>query len=111
MPFVNTYLRYFLLFLRYVLSYLTVFVLYGILFVSNIREVLKMISYEPLRIQLTRKKMGVSDLNKILPTSVTSKFNKDGNVTMETIDKVCQFLHCDIQDVVEILPDTPASGI
>lgn len=66
-----------------------------------------MISYKPLRVLLAQKDMKMTDLNKILPTSVTSKFNKDAPVNITTIDKICQFLNCSIQDVIEILPDAP----
>jgi len=67
-----------------------------------------MISYKPLRVLLAQKDMKMTDLNKILPTSVTSKFNKDAPVNITTLDKICQYLHCSISDVVEILPDAIA---
>jgi len=61
----------------------------------------------PLKRLLLERNMKITDLNKILPTSVTSKFNKDANVNLATIDKICQYLHCGISDVVEILLDEP----
>ena len=31
--------------------------------------------------------------------------NKNENVTMDVIAKICNTLHCDMNDIVEILPD------
>lgn len=69
-----------------------------------------MISYRPLRVFIANKKVKLTDLNEILPTSVTSKFNKDESVTLTTIDKICQFWNCSISDIVEILPDPQLEG-
>jgi DNA-binding Xre family transcriptional regulator len=64
-----------------------------------------MISYKPLFRTLLDKNMKLTDLNKILPTSVTSKFKKDAHVNTATLEKICLLLGCSVQDVIEILPD------
>lgn len=65
-----------------------------------------MISYKPLLRTLLERDMKVTDLNGILPTSVTSKFRKNAHVNTATLDKICSFLNCRIQDVIEHIPDS-----
>lgn len=64
-----------------------------------------MISYDPLFKTLIDKKRKLTDLTAILPTSVTSKFRKGEHVNTSTLEKICLFLECKIQDVIEILPE------
>lgn len=64
-----------------------------------------MISYKPLFRTMLEKNVQLTDLNAFLAPNITTKFRKNKNVNISTIDKICQFLHCDISDVVEILPD------
>ncbi|MDD4429569.1 MAG: helix-turn-helix domain-containing protein [Paludibacter sp.] len=51
------------------------------------------------------KKRKLTDLAAILPTSVTSKFKKNKHVNTSTLEKICLFLGCQVQDVIEILPE------
>lgn len=67
-----------------------------------------MISYKPLFRLLLEKDLKLKDLDGILPKSVTSKFNKNLHVTTSTLEKLCLFLGCQVQDVIEILPDQQA---
>jgi putative transcriptional regulator len=60
-----------------------------------------MISYKPLFKTLLDKGMKLTDLNKVLPTSVTSKFKKNKHVTTSTLEKLCRFLECRIEDIIE----------
>lgn len=64
-----------------------------------------MISYKPLFHTMIEKNIKLKNLSDILPNSVTSKFRKDEHVSTATLDKLCQYLHCRIEDVIEILPD------
>lgn len=64
-----------------------------------------MISFKPLFRLLLEKDLKLKDLDGILPKSVTSKFNKNLHVTTSTLEKLCLFLECKIEDVIEILPD------
>jgi len=34
-----------------------------------------------------------------------STLRKNGNVTVYTLDTLCQILHCRIEDILEIIPD------
>lgn len=38
-----------------------------------------------------------------------SKMGRDEIVSLEVIDRICQKLNCNIEDVLEILPDSPDS--
>ena len=68
-----------------------------------------MISYEPLLHTLVKKRVNLSDLTKAgISSSIVAKFRKNEHVNTSTLDKICLFLGCKIQDVIEILPDHPA---
>ena len=71
--------------------------------------ILSMISYEPLRILLVKKKLNLTDLRNLTGASfsVVSKINKDEYMGLETIDRFCKALNCTIPDIVEYIPDDP----
>ncbi len=60
-----------------------------------------MISYKPLFRTLLEKNLKLTDLNEILPTSVTSKFKKNVHVNTSTLDRICEYLNCRIEEVIE----------
>ncbi|WP_079516571.1 helix-turn-helix domain-containing protein [Rossellomorea marisflavi] len=66
-----------------------------------------MISYEPLRITLIKKKMKMSDLESIkggpLNARTVAKLRKDQTMNIDSIDKVCIYLDVPIEEVVEII--------
>lgn len=64
-----------------------------------------MISYRPLFHTLLEKNKKITDLNAILPTSVTSKFKKNEHVNTSTLEKICIFLDCRIEDIIEIIKE------
>lgn len=65
-----------------------------------------MISYEPLFHTLIEKKKKLSDLtNAGLSSRIVAKFRKNEHVNTSTLEKICLYLNCSIQDVIEILPD------
>ncbi len=57
----------------------------------------------------TMKERGISqyklekDYN--ISRGTISTLRKNGNVTVYTLDTLCQILHCRIEDILEILPD------
>ncbi len=57
------------------------------------------------------KKMRKKDLCELagISTSTMSKMGRDEIVSLEVIDRICQKLNCNIEDVLEILPDSPDS--
>lgn len=64
-----------------------------------------MISYKPLYHTLIEKGLKKEDLIKkgVASCSITNKFSKGESVTLTTIDKLCKFLDCKIEDIVEII--------
>lgn len=62
-----------------------------------------MFDYEKLWKQLKKKDLKKNDLKKYvgLTPSTLAKLNKNKNVSMETLDRLCTFLECDIGDIVE----------
>lgn len=68
-----------------------------------------MISYDPLFHTLLDKNANLTDLTTKagVSTAVVAKFKKNEHVNTGTLEKICLFLNCRIQDVIEILPDQP----
>lgn len=65
-----------------------------------------MISYKPLFHTLVEKDVNLSDLSKAgLAPRVIAKFRKNEHVNTSTLEKICLFLGCQVQDVIEILPE------
>lgn len=66
-------------------------------------------SYNKLWKLLIDRKMSKADLRKaigVAPNTMT-KLNRDEEVTMETLGKICQALGVNIGDIVDIVPDAP----
>ncbi len=66
-----------------------------------------MISYKPLFKLLIDKNMTREDLRNPLGISSATfaKMSKNEYVSLETIDKICNYLDCDIADVIEHIKD------
>lgn len=66
-----------------------------------------MISYKPLLKFLIDKNMTREDLRAALSLSpnVVAKFSKNEYVSLEVIDKICNYLNCNITDVIEHVKD------
>lgn len=62
-----------------------------------------MISYKPLFRLLIEKNMTKTELRIALGFSpnTIAKLAKNEYVSLETIDKICSFLNCNIEDVIE----------
>ena len=69
------------------------------------------VSYKRLFKLMIDKKMRKKDLCELagISTSTMSKMGRDEIVSLEVIDRICQKLNCNIEDVLEILPDSPDS--
>lgn len=63
-----------------------------------------MISYKPLWHTLIEKNIKKMELVKLvgMSSSTLAKLNNDNYVALEVIDRICQALDCQIEDVVEI---------
>lgn len=66
-----------------------------------------MLSYKPLFRLLLERDMSKTQLKNSVSLSpnVMSKLSKGEYVSMEVIERICKYLNCRIEDVVEILPD------
>lgn len=65
-----------------------------------------MISYKPLFHTLIQKNKNLSDLvNAGISSAIIAKFRKNEHVNTSTIEKICLYLHCTVQDVIEVIPD------
>lgn len=64
-----------------------------------------MISYQPLYHTLINKNMKLDQLRKdgVISSITIAKFKKNESITLTTADKICQYLKCNIEDIVEIL--------
>ena len=63
-----------------------------------------MISYKPMFETLKEKRLSLIDVEKGIGISskVTAKFRKDEHVSLETIQRICEFLDVPIEKVIEI---------
>ncbi len=66
-----------------------------------------MITYEPLWETMEKKKVtGYALIQKHgISRSLWHKLRHDKNVNLETIDRLCKILECDVADVVKHVPD------
>lgn len=62
------------------------------------------VTYRRLFHLLIDKDMSVSDLQKKAGYSanISTKLKNDSYISLETIEKICRALHCDIEDIVEL---------
>ncbi len=63
-----------------------------------------MISYDPLWKLLIDKKITKTELREKVgfSTNTLSKLSKNESVTLSILEKICLYLNCKIEDVVEI---------
>lgn len=64
------------------------------------------ISYEKLGILLAEKGLKRTELLKVISSKTLAKLNKNDIVTTETIDKICLFLECQPNDIMEVYKDS-----
>ncbi|MEY8188610.1 helix-turn-helix domain-containing protein [Peribacillus simplex] len=66
-----------------------------------------MIDFSPLHKTLEEKDMVISQMRDvILHPQTIAKINKNLDVNLSTIDKICSFLDVPIEKVVRIVPDS-----
>ena len=56
---------------------------------------------------LNRKEMKKSDLRKILSPRTIAKLSKGESISGETIEKICSFLNCQPENIMEYVPEDP----
>ena len=65
-----------------------------------------MISYKPLFRLLLEKDMTKTQLRKAVgfSSATLAKMSKGEYISLETIENICKYLNCKIEDVIEIQP-------
>ena len=65
-----------------------------------------MISYKPLFRLLLERDMTKTQLRQAVgfSSATLAKMSKNEYISLETLDNICQFLNCKIEDVIEIQP-------
>lgn len=66
-----------------------------------------MISYKPLLHLLIDRDLKLTNVVKEagLSSNIVTKINNRENITLSSIEKLCLYLNCKIEDVVEIVND------
>lgn len=66
-----------------------------------------MISYEPLFHTLIKKDLILDQLRTdgIISCVTIAKFKKHESITLTTVEKLCKYLDCSVEDIVEIKLD------
>ena len=70
------------------------------------------ISYKPLWHTLLERDMRKEDLRLAagMATNMIANMSKEGkHISMDTLARICETLNCEITDVIELVPDEPAS--
>ena len=69
------------------------------------------ISYQPLWNLLKERNMRKEDLRLAagLTTNMIANMGKGEHISMKTLLRICEALNCEITDVIELVPDEPAS--
>ena len=64
-------------------------------------------SYERLWILLIKRKINRTHLLQIagINTNALTRMGKDLPVTMDNLGKICKALHCELEDIVQYIPD------
>ncbi|MBQ9210209.1 MAG: helix-turn-helix transcriptional regulator [Clostridia bacterium] len=73
------------------------------------------VRYNPLWKMLIDRKMTRSEMRigAGISTRVLARMGKDEDVSTEVLSKICTFLHCELNDIIELVPDeekTPEAG-
>ena len=66
-----------------------------------------MISYKPLFILLIEKNMTKTQLRELVgfSTATLAKMSKNEYISMETLDNICSYLNCKIENIIEFIPN------
>ena len=79
---------------------------------ANREKELMHISYKPLWHTLLERDMRKEDLRLAagMTTNMIANMSKEGkHISMDTLARICETLNCEITDVIELVPDEPAS--
>ena len=72
-----------------------------------LKSVMKMISYRPFYETLLKK--GITEYHLIykqgISANILHRIKHGKNITLRTLDTLCQILNCSVSDIIEYLPD------
>ena len=70
------------------------------------------VSYRKLRYRLVDEKISLAKLTKMAGISdyAVRQISKDKDVSTEVLTKVCASLNCEVQDIIDFLPDEIKEG-
>ena len=60
------------------------------------------ITFKPLWKQLIDKNMMKKELYEVVSPAIVAKMGRDENITTEMIVRLCNFLDCDITDIIQL---------
>ena len=71
------------------------------------------LSYKKLWVKLVEMDMKKTEFAKKVGISSASvaKLGKGANITTDVLLKICEYLNCDISDIVEVVPDDSSEEI
>ena len=69
------------------------------------------VSYRRLRYRLVYDKISLAKLMRMagITDYAVRQISKDRDVSTEVLTKICVALHCEVQDIVDLLPDKKES--
>lgn len=72
-----------------------------------LKSVMNMISYRPFYETLLKK--GITEYHLIykqgISANILHRIKHGKNITLRTLDTLCQILNCGVSDIIECLPD------
>ena len=72
-----------------------------------LKSVMNMISYRPFYETLLKK--GITEYHLIykqgISANILHRIKHGKNITLRTLDALCQILNCSVSDIIEYLPD------
>ena len=76
---------------------------------NNTKGIIMAIRYNKLWKKLIDENMMKVDLRDQagITTNALAKLGKNEHVSTQVLEKVCKVLHCEIQDIMEFVPDVP----
>lgn len=65
-----------------------------------------MVSYKPLFMLLLKKDMTKTQLRQSVgfSTATLAKMSKNEYISMETLENICEYLDCKVENVIEFIP-------
>lgn len=66
---------------------------------------ISILKYDRLFRLLKERGMKKTDLLEVISSKTLSRLTSNKSVTTRTIDHICIFLHCRIEDIMEYVPD------